>query len=61
MLEVKLVCENGLAVSILSEPVQNENGKYDKQDCELKAFHRLEQLLGKSFRAPRMGRDVEYF
>ena len=45
MLEAKLVCENGLAISLLSEPVQNESEKYDKQDCELKAFYRLAKRL----------------
>ena len=49
MVEAKLVCENGMAVSILSEPVQNENGKYDKQDCELKAFYRLAKRLKEKF------------
>jgi hypothetical protein len=45
MLEAKLVTETGFALSICSEPIENENGVYDKQDCELKAFYRLEKRL----------------
>ena len=49
ILEAKLVAENGLALSVCSEPIENENGVYDKQDCELKAFYRLEKKLKKAF------------
>ena len=49
VLEAKLVAENGLALSICSEPIENENGVYEKQDCELKALHRLEKKLKRSF------------
>ena len=45
MLEAKLVAENGFAMSVCSEAIENENGIYDKQDCELKAFYRMEQRL----------------
>jgi hypothetical protein len=39
-LEVKLVSPGGLAISIHSEFLLNQDGD-TKQDCELKAFHRL--------------------
>lgn len=45
MLEAKLVSENGFALSICSEPIENQNGIYDKQDCELKAFYRLAKRI----------------
>jgi hypothetical protein len=47
VLEAKIVCANGLVVSIGSELLRNEEGA-DRQDCELKAFYRL---------APRIKRD----
>ena len=35
MLEAKVLCADGMALSLLSEPVQNPaGGAYDKQDCE---------------------------
>lgn len=49
ILEAKLVAENGLSLSICSEPIENENGTYDKQDCELKALYRLEKKLKRTF------------
>jgi hypothetical protein len=49
MLEAKLVAENGFSISICSVPIENENGVYEKQDCELKAFYRLEKKLKKDF------------
>ncbi len=49
ILEAKLVAENGFSLSICSEPIENENGIYNKQDCELKAFYRLEKKLKKAF------------
>ena len=48
VLEAKLVCWNGLAISIGTEFIQNTDGE-DKQDCELKAFHRLVPKLRHSF------------
>lgn len=45
VLEAKLIAENGFALSVCSEAIENENGLYDKQDCELKAFYRLEKHL----------------
>ena len=50
MLEAKLVAENGLSLSICSEPIENVNGTYNKQDCELKAFYRMEKKLKKTFK-----------
>jgi hypothetical protein len=36
-----LVTENGFALPMASVWIENADGKYDKQDCELKAFYRL--------------------
>lgn len=42
MLETKILCANGMALSLMSEPIKNPaNDSYDKQDCETKAFKRL--------------------
>ena len=42
MLEAKILCANGMALSLMSEPIKNPiDGSYDKQDCETKAFKRL--------------------
>ncbi len=42
MLEAKVLCANGMALSLMSEPIKNPaSGSYDKQDCETKAFKRL--------------------
>ena len=49
ILEAKLVAENGLSLSICSVPIENKNGIYIKQDCELNAFYRLEKKLKKFF------------
>jgi len=49
ILEAKLVAENGFSLSICSEPIENINGVYLKQDCELNAFYRLEKKLKQSF------------
>lgn len=49
MLEAKLVSENGFALSICSEPIENPDGIYEKQDCELKAFYRLAKRLKSYF------------
>ena len=45
MLEAKIVAENGFAFSICSESIENPDGFYKKQDCELKAFYRLVKRL----------------
>ncbi len=53
VLEAKLITENGMALSIASEFIENaEDGFYEKQDCELKAFYRLAPKLKSYF--PRM-------
>ena len=61
VLEAKLVTENGLSLSIESEPIENtlahsstwEEG-ISKQDCELKAFYRLAERLKKRFPQTRI-------
>ena len=53
VLECKALGRNGLALSVLSEPLLNpEDGHYDKQDCETKAFHRALPRLKEQF--PRL-------
>ncbi len=50
VLEAKVVTWDGLAFSVLTEPQLNpEEGKYDKQDCESKAFHRMLPRLKQTF------------
>lgn len=50
VLEVKVVTWGGLAFSVLTEPQLNpQDGKYDKQDCESKAFHRALPRLKETF------------
>ena len=49
VLEAKLVTPEGLAISIASEFIQNEDPTASKQDCELKAFGRLSIQLKKDF------------
>jgi len=53
ILEAKLICDNGLTISIGSEFIENSDSdkeednkkEDDKQDCELKAFYRLASRL----------------
>jgi len=53
VLEAKLVTANGFAFSVMTEFVENPGLNPDKQDCELKAFHRLVDRLHSAFpRAP---------
>lgn len=53
VLEAKLVCSNGLAISLASEFIENDPGRdYEKQDCEQKAFVRLAAKIKKYF--PRL-------
>jgi len=52
VLEAKLVTANGLALSLMTEFVENRSQKPKKQDCELKAFYRLASKLKKAF--PRL-------
>jgi len=40
-----LVSDNGYALPIACEFIENPGAVYDKQDCEIKAFHRLEPKL----------------
>ena len=49
MLEAKLVSPNGFAFSICSESIENIDEKYVKQDCELKAFYRMEKNIKELF------------
>jgi len=48
VLEAKLITDNGLALSVGTEFIENTI-KYTKQDCELKAFYRLAKKLKKEF------------
>lgn len=42
MLEAKVICANRMALSLMSESIENpQDDDYDKQDCESKAFKRL--------------------
>jgi len=50
VLEIKALGHDGMAISVLTEPQLNpEDGKYDKQDCETKAFHRARPTLKELF------------
>ncbi len=51
VLDAKLITPRGMALSIETEFVENEEG-YNKQDCELRAFYRLAERLKKAF--PRL-------
>jgi hypothetical protein len=51
VVEAKLVCSNGFAISLGTEWIKNE-GNMDKQDCERKAFIRLSERLKKDY--PRL-------
>ncbi|MDM8526168.1 hypothetical protein QUF80_22560 [Desulfococcaceae bacterium HSG8] len=50
--EARSVSENGFCISLGTERIENPEGNYDKQDCELKAFVRLAKKLKKDF--PRL-------
>jgi len=50
-LEAKLVTSDGMGFSLATVFVENED-EYVKQDCELKAFYRLAEILKKRF--PRL-------
>jgi hypothetical protein len=49
VLEAKFIFANGFVASVGSEFVENENGEFDKQDCERKACKRLIPILKKEF------------
>lgn len=46
-LEAKIISSQGIVLSVHTEPVENPEGEFDKQDCELKAFKRLVQAVAK--------------
>ena len=49
VLEIKALGWNGLAISVLTEALLNpEDGHYDKQDCETKAFRRALRWIKKA-------------
>ncbi len=48
----ELVSENGFSISPAAERVENPGGKYDRQDCGLKASVRIAEKLKKDF--PRL-------
>lgn len=49
ILEAKLVLDNGMALSIETEFIENPDRKVGAQDCELAAFPRLAERLKKNF------------
>lgn len=51
VLEAKLVSDDGIGLSLATVFIENEE-EYDKQDCELKAFYRLAEILKQRF--PRL-------
>jgi len=52
--EAKLVSASGLAISVVTEYVENIQPGASKQDCERKAFYRLEKTLKKAFPQTRL-------
>jgi hypothetical protein len=52
VLEAKLLTPNGLALSLMTEFIENPGENPTKQDCELKAFYRLAERLKSRF--PRL-------
>jgi hypothetical protein len=52
VLEGRLVGSNGFSISLVTEWIENPEGDFEKQDCELKAFARLAKKLKESF--PRL-------
>jgi len=52
VLEAKLICPNGFALSIATEWIENPETDFDKQDCEMKAFPRLAEKINTMF--PRL-------
>jgi hypothetical protein len=48
ILEAKIVCGNGLVISVGTEFIENQPGQ-SKQDCELKAFYRLAPRIKADF------------
>ena len=52
VLEAKLITANGFSISMATEWIENPEGEYYKQDCELKAFKRLAAKLKQRY--PRL-------
>ncbi len=52
VLEAKIITSSGLAISLVSEFIENPSAIYEKQDCEQKAFVRLAAKIKKYF--PRL-------
>jgi len=52
VLEAKLVFSNGFSISVATEWLKNQNGRFDKQDCEQAAFKRLAARIKDTF--PRL-------
>lgn len=52
VLEAKLVFSNGFSISVDTEWLKNQNGRFDKQDCEQAAFKRLAAKIKAKF--PRL-------
>jgi hypothetical protein len=48
-IEVSIVMPGGIRIPLMTEFIENPNGEYDKQDCELKAAKRLMQRLKDKF------------
>ncbi len=49
VLDAKLVTANGMAISLLTEFVENTDSTATTQDCELKAFYRLAHRLKQAY------------
>jgi len=49
VLEAKIVTANGFAFSLMTEFIENAGEFVNKQDCELRAYYRLAELLKKRF------------
>ncbi|RLB89733.1 MAG: hypothetical protein DRH26_11000 [Deltaproteobacteria bacterium] len=49
VLEARLVSSNGFSLSVATEWIENSESGYEKQDCELKAFHRLSKKIKTMF------------
>jgi hypothetical protein len=52
VLEAKIVTANGFSLSLATEWIENPEGHFNKQDCELKAFYRMAEMIKKEY--PRL-------
>lgn len=50
VLEAKLVINETIVISIATEFIENESAEVSKQDCERKAFYRLEKIIKNKFK-----------